>query len=180
MLFQNIAISMVVWWKFSRWLYVYAWGISFVTKCVLQLCKTKFDNHYETPCSEKLISLAFQLSDQWLTVCLWHLSCSYTYIVRYKHFFFYLHSWQSEAKWKKVLWQVYHELWIISGIIVTRYKMFHVFFLFCFDFLSKKSLFSKIVISLDYCLITYSVCLIQGCKIWIIVVWIMAYRETVF
>ena len=63
---------------------------------------------------------------------------------------------------------LYHELWMISGIIVTRYKMFKgflCFFLFCFDFLSKKSLCSKIVISLDYCLITYSVCLIQGCKI---------------
>ena len=63
---------------------------------------------------------------------------------------------------------LYHELWMISGIIVTRYKMFQDFFMFfCFVliFLSKKSLFSKIVISLDYCLITYSVCLIQGCKI---------------
>ena len=46
MLFQNIAISMVVCWQFSCWLYVYAWGISFVTKCLLQLSKTKFDNHY--------------------------------------------------------------------------------------------------------------------------------------
>ena len=47
--------------------------------------------------------------------------------------------------------------------------MFHGFILFvCFVLIflsSKKSLLSKIVISLDYCLITYSVCLIQGCKI---------------
>ena len=58
---------------------------------------------------------------------------------------------------------------MISDIIVTRYKMFHGFILFvCFVLIflsSKKSLLSKIVISLDYCLITYSVCLIQGCKI---------------
>ena len=68
---------------------------------------------------------------------------------------------------------LYYELWMISGIIVPRYKMFQDFFcFFCFVliFLSKKSLFSKIVISLDYCLITYSECLIQGCKIRIIVV----------
>ena len=60
---------------------------------------------------------------------------------------------------------LYHELWMISGIIVTRYKMFQDVFCFVLIFLSKKSLFSKIVISLDYCLITHSVCLIQGCKI---------------
>ena len=49
---------------------------------------------------------------------------------------------------------LYHELWMISGIIVTRYKMFHCFYiLFCFDliFLSRRFLFSKVVISLDYC-----------------------------
>ena len=64
---------------------------------------------------------------------------------------------------------LYHELWMISGRHhnhkVQNVPGFFYVFLFCFDFLSKKSLFSKLVISLDYCLITYSVCLIQGCKI---------------
>ena len=44
------------------------------------------------------------------------------------------------------------------------FQDFFMFFCFVLIFLSKKSLFSKIVISLDYCLITHSVCLIQACK----------------
>ena len=31
---------------FSLIVCIYAWGISFVTKCLLQLGENKFDNHY--------------------------------------------------------------------------------------------------------------------------------------
>ena len=94
---------------------------------------------------------------------------------------FLLHSLQSEAKWKKVLMTSLS--WDVDDFMHHSHKVQNVPWFWCFFFVLIFYLRSLCVVKLWYhwiiVLITYSVCLIQGCKIRIIVVWIVVYRETV-